>query len=405
MQQPAISCAQFAAGTCVSCSEITVPYEQQLQLKSEACAALLQDYFVDPTAPVWLTPHRSEVAAFRNKAKFVVLGAAGKLLLGLQGPRGSVDLTTCPIQDPQLNAAGQQLREFMNGLPLSGYDVARRRGDLKFVHVTVAPSGNLLVRFVVQSMAAAEQIASRAAQLRQVLPEAETVTLNILPEHRAVLEGDTEYVLWGSGLRVRLPQVSLQLLPQSFFQTNTAVAAGLYAQARQWADQLRPRSVLDLYCGVGGFALHLAEPKNQAGHADGSESVGLTGAASTAVRRVVGVELSEYAVRAAKRSAREQGLAASFVAADATAYALQLQEFPELLIVNPPRRGIGRKLCEWIQGSQIHHIIYSSCNPESLAADLAQLPGYRITQARIFDMFAHTKHVECAVLLQRMGEQ
>src|SRR5690606_37803204 len=140
------------------------------------------------------------------------------------------------------------------------------------------------------------------------------------PEHKAVLEGEEELVLTGAEtLPMRLDDVPLHLRPQSFFQTNTTVAAGLCRQARDWAEEADPRSVWDLYCGVGGFALHLA------GH--GSD--------------VLGVERSAEAVASARTSAAGQGLAdVRFEVGDATTY-LVAERAPDCVVVNPPRRGIG----------------------------------------------------------------
>lgn len=414
-----LTCRQYTAGLCTSCTQIQVPYSAQLASKQQRTSELLKP-FLHPQVLVdssganqcatgdslyagWLEPVASAISGFRNKAKFVVSGSRGKLVLGIVGEQGAVDLTMCPIQDTRVNAAAVQVRDWLNTLPLAGYDLAARRGDLKFVHISVARTGALLVRFVVRTMAAASVIAEQANKLRTQLPQIALCSVNLLPEHKAVLEGEEEFVLWGAALPMPLKDVQLQLLPRSFFQTNTDMAIALYQQARTWAEQIKPASVLDLYCGVGGFALHLAESKS----ADSASERGkqeTAECASFATRRVVGVELSEYAVRAAKKSAREQQLAATFIAADATEYALGLvaEQLPELLVVNPPRRGIGNTLCEWISSSAIEYVIYSSCNPQSLAADLARVPNYRIISARLFDMFAHTSHLEVAVLLQRL---
>src|SRR5699024_2221540 len=108
-------------------------------------------------------------------------------------------------------------------------------------------------------------------------------------------------------------------------------------------------SVWDLYCGVGGFALHCAAPG----------------------REVVGIETSEAAVAAAERSRLDAGLeSVRFLAGDATAFALSSPETPELVIVNPPRRGIGATLAGWLEESGVRHVLYSSCNATSLARDL-----------------------------------
>ena len=164
------------------------------------------------------------------------------------------------------------------------------------------------------------------------------------------------------------------------FQTNTFVAEALYEQARAWVDGLPDvRTAWDLYCGVGGFALHLAAPG----------------------RAVLGVEISADAITAASATAAELGLPAEFVAADATAYVLGADGAPDLVVVNPPRRGIGPDLAGWLEQSGVRHVVYSSCNANSLARDLALMPSLRAVEARVLDMFPHTTHYEVLVLLSR----
>lgn len=377
-------CDYFEAGACRSCALIETPYEAQLAEKESRCRELLPGI---PEA-AWLPSVVGGVRDFRNKAKLVVGGRPGTVTLGILGPDGAgVDLRDCLIQSPAIRAAIPRLAEFIEGTGLAPYDVPRRRGELKFVHVTAAPDGALMVRFVTRGEQGLVRLRSGLRELRRAVPEATVISVNLLPEHKAVLEGEREELLLGSSLDMRLDGVSLHLRPQSFFQTNTAVARALYAQAAEWVARVDPSSLWDLYCGVGGFALHCAG----------------NGAAGEATRRVLGVEVSEAAVRSARRSAREAGIVARFEAADATAFALAAprEEIPELVIVNPPRRGIGPELSAWLDGGPSRHAIYSSCNPESLARDLAAMPSFAVREARVFDMFPHTRHLEVAVLLER----
>src|SRR5699024_9247935 len=142
-------------------------------------------------------------------------------------------------------------------------------------------------------------------------------------------------MLHGGSLRMNLDRVDLHLRPQSFFQTNTTVAIGLYDQVAEWVDAMEASSLWDLYCGVGGFALRGARP---GGHGADDED--------RRVRRVTGVEVSEQAIESAKTSAAELGLVAQFLAGDATECAeaglnavATGAERPDCVIVNPPRRG------------------------------------------------------------------
>lgn len=376
-------CEYFEAGRCRSCALIETPYRDQLLAKHESCRAVLGDRVPEGA---WLPPVPGGERDFRNRAKLVVGGAAGRVTLGiLDGEGFGVDLRDCLIHEPAIRAAIPRIAEFLDGTGLAPYDVPRRRGELKFAHVQAAPSGALMLRFVVRSERGLAALRGGLDALRRAVPEAEVISVNLLPEHRAVLEGEREELLHGSTLRMDL-DVPLHLRPQSFFQTNTEVARALYAQAAEWVRRVDPASLWDLYCGVGGFALHCAA----------SDSAG-------SAREVLGVEVSEAAVRSARRSAREAGIRAYFTAADATEFALAAprEAIPELVIVNPPRRGIGADLAEWLDRSAIPHVVYSSCNPGSLARDLAAMPSLAVREARVFDMFPHTAHAEVAVLLER----
>jgi 23S rRNA (uracil747-C5)-methyltransferase len=292
-----------------------------------------------------------------------------------------VDLRDCGLHSPGLTSALDRIASWISSAALTPYDVAARAGELKHVLLTESPDGELMLRLVVRSTALEARVRSRLPALLEAVPELRVVTLNVQPEHKAVLEGDREIVLTeASVLPMRLATgVTLRLGPRSFFQTNTFVAEALYDQARTWVEGLDVRTIWDLYCGVGGFALHLAGPG----------------------REVLGVEVSADAIAAATSTTAELGVAASFVAGDATAYALGADGAPDLVVVNPPRRGIGADLAGWLETSGADHLVYSSCNAESLARDLALMPSLRPVEARVLDMFPHTTHYEVIVLLSR----
>ncbi|WP_307813888.1 methyltransferase domain-containing protein [Nocardioides baculatus] len=369
-----------------------MPRARQLSDK-EAHARSLVD------SPVWLPTVAGDEAGFRNKAKMAVGGTVEAPTLGiLDRDLAGVDLRDCGLHSPGLTSALDRIASWISSAALTPYDVAARAGELKHVLLTESPAGELMLRLVVRSTALEARVRSRLPALLGAVPELRVVTLNVQPEHKAVLEGDREIVLTESTvLPMRLATgVTLRLGPRSFFQTNTFVAEALYNQARTWVEGLDVRTIWDLYCGVGGFALHLAGPG----------------------REVLGVEVSADAIDAATSTAAELGVAASFVAGDATAYALAGGQrggspssshedpphsggLPDLVVVNPPRRGIGADLAGWLETSGADHLVYSSCNAESLARDLALMPSLRPVEARVLDMFPHTTHYEVIVLLSR----
>jgi 23S rRNA (uracil747-C5)-methyltransferase len=367
----ALDCAYFDAWRCRSCTLLDTPYARQLADQQARIEALLPEM-------AWDAPHASAVAGFRNKAKMAVAGTVDAPTIGILATDGTgIDLQACPLHEPPIVAAMPLLEQLVRDARLTPYDVPGRRGELKHLILTASPDGELALRVVLRSTESLGRLRKHLGLL-DALPLA-SVSANLLPEHKAVLEGDDELLLAGSGvLEMRVNGIALRLRPRSFFQTNTAVASALYREATAWIDAADPASLLDLYCGVGGFALHAAR--------DG--------------RRVAGVEVTAEAIEAARETATAMGADASFTVGDATSVDLEGARAPELVVVNPPRRGIG-ELAGRLEASAVHRVVYSSCNPATLAKDLAAMPSLRPLRGRVFDMFPHTEHAEVLVELER----
>lgn len=378
-----LTCGYFDRVECRSCTWLGRAYDDQLAAKDGATRAL-----VAGPATEWLAPAASRPDGFRNKAKMVVAGTTDRPTLGILDPRGGgVDLRECGLHTPGLRSALPVLAAFVSRAGLTPYDVGSdlpvtRRGELKHVLATESPDGELMVRWVLRSTEPLTRIQKHLPWLAERLP-LRVLTVNVQPDHRAVLEGEREIVLTDeASLPMRLPTgVTLHLRPRSFFQTNTEIATALYATARGWLDEIAPRSVWDLYCGVGGFALHAAAPG----------------------RDVLGIEISADAVASAERSRDEAGLGGvRFEVGDATEVSAREREaVPEVVVVNPPRRGLGAELSGWLEASGAPWVLYSSCNPQTLAADLAVMGSYDVVRGRVLDMFPQTRHLEALVLLRR----
>jgi 23S rRNA (uracil747-C5)-methyltransferase len=372
-----VRCGYYDAGLCRSCTWLEVPDDTQLALKQQHVADLLAPW----PGIEWLPPMTGPRERFRNKAKMVVGGTVEAPTLGILDASGAgTDLRHCGLHEPVLHDALPVVAELVTLARLTPYDVPTRRGELKHVIATASPTGRLMLRFVLRSTEAVPRLRKHLPTLLERLPHVDVVSVNLQPAHAAVLEGEHEEVLHGSTLAVPVNEVTLHLRPQGFFQTDTVVASALYAQARRWAGEADPQTVWDLYCGAGGFALHLA--------ASG--------------RDVTGVELSEQAVEAARDGAARAGASARFVAADVGAWITGQDAAPDLVVVNPPRRGIDPALAAWLDASDVRHLLYSSCEPRTLARDLAAMPSWTPVRARVFDMFPHTPHQEVLVLAGRV---
>lgn len=393
-------CPLHVSGACRSCPHQDVPLPSQLAAKQERVAA----HLTAVPAAAWLPPVPSQSSRFRNKAKMAVSGTASRPVLGLAFPDGSgTDLRACPLHVAEIEAALPVLAQHAASLRLEPYSIPQRRGELKHILVTASPDGDLMVRWVLRSRRRLADLRASLPALRRALPTLAVASVNLQPVPQAVIEGEEEVILFPEDddaahllMRLSLPLVAgldagrelpLLLPVRSFFQTNTAVAERLYATAAAWSADLAPAPgresavVWDLFCGVGGFALALAGPG----------------------RRVLGVEVSAPAIDGARQAAALMGLTRQqvrFEAGDARVLD-PAGERPDLLVVNPPRRGIGAELAGRIEAAGVPRVLYSSCNPASLATDLAHLPSYHVRRAQLFDMFPHTDHAEVLADLRR----
>ena len=384
--QTVIPCADYQAARCRSCRWLELDYPQQLAHKTEHLRQQLAPVLMARPADTqseWLPPVPSALNAFRNRAKMVVSGSAEQPVLGIIDEQGAgVDLQHCPLYPSALLPVFAELTEFIRTLKLQPYDLASRRGELKYLLINRSQhDGGLMLRFVLRSQAHLDLIRKHLPALLARIPSLQVVSVNLQPVHMAVLEGEQEFILTEAvALRDQLNDVPLYLQPKSFFQTNPDIAAKLYATARAWSASLPLRTVWDLFCGVGGFGLHCAK-------------LGVV---------LTGIEIEPEAIACAQRSAAELGLTdVHFAALDAAGWIAAEQQPPDLLLMNPPRRGVGSAICQWLQRLGPTHLIYSSCNAESLARDLAMLPDYRLVRVQWFDMFPHTAHYETLVQLQR----
>ncbi|MFS2223425.1 23S rRNA (uracil(747)-C(5))-methyltransferase RlmC [Pantoea sp. B65] len=372
-------CALYEADRCRSCQWLEKSYPQQLSAKQ----AHLEQLLAERTVAQWRQPVTSALQGFRNKAKMVVSGSVERPLLGMLHRDGSpVDLTACPLYPSSFDAVFARLKPFIARAGLTPYNVARKRGELKYILLTESTQqGALMLRFVLRSHSKLAQLKAALPWLLQQLPQLSVISANIQPVHMAILEGDEEIALSDNQLLAeRLNHVPLFIRPQSFFQTNPQVAAALYASARAWVAELAVTQMWDLFCGVGGFGLHCATPE----------------------MTLTGIEISAGAIACARRSAAIMGLdKVQFAALDSTQFATANGVVPELVLVNPPRRGIGAELCDYLSRMAPQSILYSSCNAQTMASDIARLPNYQIERVQLFDMFPHTAHYEVLTLLKR----
>ena len=281
------------------------------------------------------------------------------------------------------------LKDFITRADLVPYNIAKKKGELKYILLTQSRyNQSVMLRFVLRSEQKRSLVERELPRLLTRLPQNSVVSLNIQPRHAAVLEGEKEIFLTEQKtLEERFNRIPLFIRPQGFFQTNPTVAGALYHSAQAWIKNLPVREVWDLFCGVGGFGLHCAKALQDKG-----VEVSLTG-----------IEISPSAIASATESAAAIGLKnVNFASLDSAQFALKkTHKIPDLVIVNPPRRGIGKPLAEFLNLLHAPYLIYSSCNAQSMVRDFESLNAYALRKVQLFDIFPHTSHYETLAFLVR----
>lgn len=331
-------------------------------------------------------PVLSQEQGFRNRAKMSVTGTLENPIIGLIGEDDldqGRELLSCPIHHPKLNALIESMPEWITKARLEPYRIAEKKGELKSLILYHSPeSDQSYLRLVLRSTESISRLPKYLPELQAQFPNLVCISANIQPIPHAILEGEEEIFLTSRHwIDHNIGEQKLRLTPQAFVQTNFEVAKKLYETAAKWVGESHASKMLDLYCGQGVFSFFAAPH----------------------VKEVLGIELNREAVAMATETARASGFDhLRFVAADAGSVEVLARAFsPDLVVVNPPRRGLGAA-AEWIHRLGAKHLIYSSCSVESLSKDLKYFTGnYRLKRVQLFDMFPHTEHFETLVWMEK----
>ena len=405
---------------CGGCSYQTLPYEEQVALKGRQIKRLLEpvlpeNSFDDLFEGVIPSPNQF---AYRNKMEFSFGDAYfnGPLSLGMHKRGSFYDIVTvdgCQIIDEDMRCVLMETLAYFQERGANYYHKMRHEGYLRHLLVRkAAKTGEILVDLVTSSDArflqkdatepatevqagALEALESELLQgwskrLQEVSYDGKlTGVLHTRNDRPAdVVEDQGTRVLFGQAyFYEELLGLRFRITPFSFFQTNSLGAEKLYETARDFitaenADILEGKTVYDLYSGTGTIAQILAPVS---GH-------------------VIGVEIVEEAVEAAKKNALENGLTnCDFIAGDVLKVIDEIEEKPDYIVLDPPRDGIHPKALDKIIAYGVESMIYISCKPTSLARDLEvlQASGYQVKRICCCDMFAGTPHVETVVLLSQ----
>ena len=371
---------------CLGCVLINLNDQAQLDFKHQRVIDAFISNRLNPqlvAQPLAAEPNLH----YRTNSKLVISRQRGPTRIGLyrRGSHEVVGIEDCPLHHPLINRIVQVVAEEIDRQRIPVYNQRTARGLLRYLLIRVAPeSGNALVTFVSREHDI-RFLPKLGKWLQHKVPEVISVHQNINASTGNVIIGSQTIKMHGApDLFDRVGAVRLRIGPTAFFQVNHQQAARAYGLIRDWAKLTKYDTVLDLYCGVGGISLHLAQDAG----------------------KVIGVEVVEAAVQNARANAELNRLEnCQFIAGDATTIFEKLDgKIPAklaLACLNPPRKGCEVEVLEQLAALRPQQIIYMSCDPDSLARDLAQLVvlGYLISKVQPLDMFPQTAHVETLVQL------
>jgi len=371
---------------CPGCPIIHLAYPQQLKYKEQRITSALRFYpSLNNLKPNAVQP-APETFGYRTTAKLAISKSHGVAKIGLykRGTHDVIDIGNCPQQHPLINKVVQAVREEIEKQDVHVYNPKTQRGILRYLAVRVSPTSNkALVTFVCAERNYRE-MTHLAKWVKKKVPEIIGVHQNINGSTGNVVFGPTTVkIIGGSDLIDTIGEIRMRLSPSSFFQVNHTQAARIYNLVTEWAGLEKKDTALDLYCGVGGIAMHLAR----------------SGA------KVIGVEINPEAIFNAKAAAKLNELYnCRFIAGDATDIIQDIQDdLPTLkaAVVNPPRSGCSEEVITTLADLGPETLLYVSCHPISLARDLDLLDqrGYQAVELQPVDMFPQTPHVESVVRL------
>ena len=374
---------------CGGCSYQHINYENENELKKNMVLKILKNAGIDDFEFEGLVPAPSE-SAYRNKCEFSFGDSEkdGDLALGMR-KRGSfyevVTLKDCKIVDSDFLKIIDGTLRFFTERGTKFYHKKRRDGELRHLVVRKAAfTGEILINLVTTSGYTFEPSEYSKAMLELNLDGKIAGVLHTLNDVLSdVVQSDSTAVLYGNDYFYEtLLGLKFKISAFSFFQTNSRGAERLYSVVREFAGDTSGKVVFDLYCGTGTIGQIMSE---------GS-------------KKVIGIEIVEEAVKAANDNAVLNGIEnCTFIAGDVLKKVEELEDKPDLIIVDPPRDGINPKAVLKIINFGAKEIVYVSCKPTSLARDLQifEVNGYKVKKVKCVDMFPKTVHVETVVLLSK----
>ncbi len=382
-------CSHF--GLCGGCVWQNLDYEAQLYYKKKTVEDSLRHLGGFSDFECEKISGSEETYFYRNKMEFS-FGAdpQSKLILGLhpyQNFKEVFDLDKCYLQSELSNQIVHWIKDFCSREELIPYDIKEHEGFLRYLAIREGVNKTETMVNLVTFYEEFEKSSDFAAGLMQNFPRIKSVVQNINPKLATIAFGEKEVVLGGNKvIQERVGQLRFEVSANSFFQTNSKQAERLFSIVSEYAELEGSEEVLDLYSGTGAISLFLAER----------------------AKRITGVESVEDSVKNATRNAELNSIKnCRFISGEAREVLSSLAQerySPQIIVADPPRGGMHKKVISSVLSLKPEKIIYVSCNPSTLARDLKDLceKDYRLEKVQPVDMFPQTYHIESVVKLARI---
>ena len=379
-------CPNFSK--CGGCVWRHISYDEELKIKSKKVKDAVERIGGISTEfrPIIGS---DRVNRYRNKAQLPVgKDKEGGAVIGFYAFHSHriIDCDDCALQPEIFKTVMDVTRDFIERTNTDIYDESTGKGRLRHLYIRLGEVTNELMVCYVVNGNGLKQEDMLVKMLRESLPNLKTVVFNSNREKTNVILGNKNRVAYGKGyITDVLCRLKFKISPFSFWQVNRAQAEKLYSKAKEYAKLSGDEVLLDLYCGTGTIGLTMAQDCKQ----------------------LVGVEIVEDAVNDAKANAEANEINnARFICADAPTAAEQLRKegtAPDVVILDPPRKGCGEELVKTIRKMNPKRVVYVSCDPATLARDLKYFSeiGYITHEVTPCDMFPRTAHCESVALLTK----
>ncbi|MCJ7618515.1 MAG: 23S rRNA (uracil(1939)-C(5))-methyltransferase RlmD, partial [Desulfobacterales bacterium] len=385
------------SGCCGGCKWQFLKYDEQLVFKRQHVIDSLEHIGIIKDVPVHSTLPSKLIYAYRNKMEFSCsdrrwlmpdeLGMENLDLdfaIGLHVPgtfHKVLDIKKCLLQPGLGNNILDDVREFIKNSNIPVYGLRSHKGFWRFLMLRHSAAYDQWMVNIVTAEESNKIVKPLSDLLTAKYPEIVSVINNVNTRKAGIAVGEYEILLAGSPfIRDKIGRFEFKISANSFFQTNTLGAEILYKKVMEYAGLSGKEHVVDLYCGAGTISIFLAD----------------------SAMELVGIEISESAVRDAEINCRNNGVAnCRFILGDIKDCLEQVKK-PDVMIIDPPRAGMHEKVVKQVLDMSPDKIVYVSCNPATMARDLGMIKDdYSVLEVQPVDMFPHTYHIESVARLER----